>query len=227
MLLDNGYLTDVRTAAAGAVAADHLARKDAATVAILGGGMQARLQLEALKLVRPISVARLWSRDADKTRNVARELSEHLSIPIDATAGIEGAVNGADIIVTTTPSTEPLLKGEHLAPGQHVTAMGSDAHNKTELGADVIPRADIYVPDSLAQVRERGELRAAIAAGTVNSSVEFPELGAVVAGQQVGRTSDAQITVADLTGTGVQDTAIAALATSRASEANAGTVIES
>ncbi len=227
LLLDNGYLTDTRTAAAGAVAASHLARRDASSVAVLGAGGQARSQLAALTLVRPVADARIWARDPAKAVAVAMSLSEELEIPITAVNDIPKAIEGADIIVTATPSGEPLLTADMLEPGQHITAMGSDADYKSELAPDVLPRANLYVADSLAQVRIRGELRAAIAAGTIARDAVFPELGAIIAGQAEGRTSPEQITIADLTGTGVQDTAIATLATARAKAANAGTIIES
>lgn len=227
LLLDNGYLTDVRTAAAGAVAANQLARKDASSAAILGGGGQARSQLEALMLVRPITSAKLWARDPAKAQDVATDLSQKLGIDVKASGDVREAVAGADVIVSTTPSGEPLITADMLSPGQHITAMGSDADYKTELATDVLARADLYVPDSLAQTRIRGELRPAIADGTIAADATFPELGSIIAGAASGRTDTDQITIADLTGTGVQDTAIATLATARAIAANAGTVIES
>ena len=123
-LLDNGYLTDLRTAAAGAVAARHLSRADASTAAIIGAGMQARMQLQALMLVRPIKRAVIWARDGAKARALARELSGDLGIEVSASEGAAEAVSGADIVVTTTPATSPVVMADWLRPGQHVTAMG-------------------------------------------------------------------------------------------------------
>ncbi|MEL7543735.1 MAG: cyclodeaminase, partial [Pseudomonadota bacterium] len=227
VLLDNGFLTDVRTAAAGAVAADALARDDARRVAILGAGEQAGLQLEALQLVRDVSHAALWARDVEKAEAKATQLSERLGIDVVATSDAATACEGADIIITTTPATTPLISADMLKPGQHVTAMGSDAHHKRELASDVVHRATRYVPDRLSQVRERGELRAAIADGTVAADACFAELGNVLTGDAPGRLSAEDITVADLTGTGIQDTAIATLATARARAEHAGTWITS
>src|SRR5690606_24092638 len=119
------------------------------------------------------------------------------------------AAAGADILVTTTPAAAPLLMAEWLTEGQHVTAMGSDAEHKNEIDPAAITRADLYVADSLAQVRRLGELHHAIAAGLVAADAAFPELGAVAAGIAPGRASPRDITICDLTGTGVQDTAIA------------------
>ncbi|WEF25187.1 cyclodeaminase [Paracoccus sp. S3-43] len=213
LLLDNGYLTDIRTAAAGAVAAHALARADATTAAILGAGMQARMQLQALTLVRPLTGATVWARDPGRARAFAQEMTAALSIPVTAAASVEDAVRDAGIVVTTTPSDTPIL--HRVAPGTHVTAMGSDAPHKNEIAADLI-RGAHYVADRLSQTRTLGELHHAGPDGG------FPELGQILAGLAPGRSSPDQITLADLTGTGIQDTAIAALALARAAQAGAG-----
>ncbi|MGI9465211.1 MAG: cyclodeaminase [Aestuariivirgaceae bacterium] len=227
LLLDNGYLTDVRTAAAGAVAAKHLSRQDASTVAIVGAGMQARLQLEALTLVRPITSARIWARDAVKADVAAKELSDSLGLPVAAIPQLEDVATGADIIVTTTPATEPLIRAGMLSAGQHVTAMGSDQDSKNEIAAEVIGACDLYVPDRRSQTEKLGELHHAIAQGAIDADMEWPELGDIIAGKHPGRTSADQITIADLTGTGLQDTAIATLARERCMAAGAGSEFES
>ena len=226
LLLDNGYLTDVRTAAAGAVAARQLSREDSAVAAIYGAGAQARLQLEALMLVRPISRARIWARDVAKANGVAAELSRSLGIDVSAVSDPRQAAAGADIIVTTTPSREPILMAEWLEGGQHVTAMGSDSEHKNEIDPAAFKRV-VYVADSLSQTRRLGELHHAVAAGVVPEERQFAELGAVVAGKEQGRSSASDITLADLTGTGVQDTAIATLARDRARASHAGAAFES
>ncbi|AGB73633.1 MULTISPECIES: ectoine utilization protein EutC [Rhizobium] len=226
LLLDNGYLTDVRTAAAGAVAAMHLARKDASVAAVFGAGMQARLQLQALMLVRQIREARIWARDAAKANKTARELSDQLGISVIASDSREAAVAGAHVIITTTPADQPILEARWLEQGQHITAMGSDAEHKNEVEAEAIARADLYVADSLAQTRRLGELHHAIEAGAVAEDRALRELGQIVAGAVAGRTDDRQITIADLTGTGIQDTAIANLAFARALAVKAGTTID-
>ena len=227
VLLDNGYLTDVRTAAAGAVAARHLSRPDAAVAAIFGAGMQAKLQLEALSLVRPLREARLWARDAVKAAGAAAELTAKLGFPVRVEADGRAAVDGADVIVTTTPSETPVLKAEWLQPGQHLTAMGSDAEHKNEIEPAIVTGAGLYVADSLKQTRRLGELHHAIEAGLVTEGALFTELGEIIAGRKPGRTSPEQITVADLTGTGIQDTAIATLAAARAAAAGVGATFES
>lgn len=221
LLLDNGYLTDVRTAAAGAVAAKHLARKDAGVIAILGAGMQAEMQLRAAALVRPLTEARIWARDPVRAEALAQRLD--LGFPIRACARLVEATAGADIIVTTTPADTPILGLGDVPAGAHVTAMGSDAEHKNEITPALLAAAR-YVADRLSQTRLLGELHHAIAAGVAPSATALAELGGVIAGQEIGRSTAEEITLADLTGTGIQDTAIAALALSRAQAAGAGQV---
>lgn len=223
VLLDNGYLTDVRTAAAGAVAAKWLSRENSQRAAIIGAGMQARLQLKALTLVRDISAATIWARDVTKARDVADALSKELGIDVRSGDSVSDAVAGADIIVTTTPSSEPLIYAEHLSSGLHVTAMGSDAEHKNELDPGVLKAADRYCCDRVSQVSVLGELHHALSVGGFAEADVSAELGEVIAGLKPGRGSDMEITVCDLTGTGAQDTAIATLARQRADAAGFGT----
>lgn len=223
-LFDNGYLTDLRTGLAGAVAARHLAREDATTAAVLGAGAQARCQLEALRLVRPIEGARVWARRPEQAGVFADDMSDRLGLAVEPAASIEDAVAGADILVTTTPSTEPLVNASMLHPGLHVTAVGSDAETKQEIAADAVAEADKFVCDSVAQSSRLGELRSALAAGyDVEAAVE---LGHVIAGDAVGRAAESDITICDLTGTGAQDTAIASLAVELCDRSGAGITVE-
>ncbi|MET4633511.1 ectoine utilization protein EutC [Kaistia defluvii] len=226
LLLDNGYLTDIRTAAAGAVAAKYLARADARVATIFGAGVQAGLQLEALALVRPIAEARIWARDGAKAEVLAGRLSDKLGIRVRAETDVARAVAGSDILVTTTPSTEPLFPVGLVEAGQHITAMGSDAEHKNEIAPALIAMADLYVADSARQTRILGELHHAIAAGLIEATADVAELGQIIAGSRPGRGTRRDITIADLTGTGVQDTAIATLARDRARAAKAGTPFE-
>ena len=226
VLLDNGYLTDVRTAAAGAVAARHLSRANARSACIVGAGMQAELQLQALCLVRPIERATLWARNSQKAEKTAAQASVSLGIDVVATQDLADAVSAADVVVTTTPSSEPLVKSAWLRPGQHVTAMGSDQDHKNELEPTCLERADLYVPDRLSQTRVLGELRSAVAAGIMPADATFAELGDIITGRAPGRPDTNSITIADLTGTGVQDTAIATFARQCAKATGAGTEIQ-
>jgi ornithine cyclodeaminase len=227
LLLDNGYLTDVRTAAAGAVAARHLSRANASTACIVGAGTQAKLQLKALTLVRPIRAATIWVRDPKKAEIAAEEMTNELGIEVHATTDLAASVSAADIIVTTTPSATPLVQGDWLRDGQHITAMGSDQDHKNELAPDCLARATLYVPDRRSQTEIMGELRTALQAGVFQPGDTFVELGQIAAGTAIGRRSDTDITVADLTGTGVQDTAIATLARQRAEASGIGATFTS
>jgi ornithine cyclodeaminase len=224
VLLDQGYLTDVRTAAAGALAADHLAPRNVTTVGVLGAGVQARLQLLALRLVRPYARALVWARERDRAEACAADLATATGVEARALADPAQLVAESDVVVTATPATAPILRAEWLHPGLHVTAMGSDQATKNELEPAVLARADLYVCDRVDQCARLGELRAARAAGVL-ADRDPPELGAVVAGTAAGRPRDDAVTVCDLTGTGAQDTAIAALALARLDEAGAGRVV--
>jgi len=226
VMLDNGYLTDVRTAAAGAVAARHLAPERIDTAAVLGAGVQARLQLKALTLVRPVERAVIWARDGEKARACAAELADELGIPVEAVAEAREAVQQARAVITTTPAGSPILHWDWLRPGTHVTAMGSDADGKNEVAPAVLANADRLVVDSRSQCAAMGELHHAIAAGALPSDVQPADLGQVVNGDAPGRQTAEEITVADLTGTGVQDTAIAVHAERRATDLGLGARVQ-
>jgi ornithine cyclodeaminase len=216
LLLDNGYLTDIRTAAAGAVAARHLAIEDAATAGVLGAGIQARLQLEALILVRAITRALVWARDKAQAQAFATEMSAQLGIPVEALGSLEQVARRSDILVTTTAATDPLVQEAWLHPGLHITAMGSDAENKNELAPAILGKADRVVCDRRTQCERLGELHHAIEHGIAIAEDRIVELGHVVIGKSPGRRKASDVTVCDLTGTGVQDSVIANIAVERA-----------
>jgi ornithine cyclodeaminase len=222
--LDNGYLTDLRTAAAGAVAARHLARADARVAGVIGAGVQARLQMTALAKVRPIERMLVWARHGAKAEACADDLAGRLGIEAIAVNSAERLVLEADVVVTTTPARDPLVVADWLHPGLHITAMGSDAPDKHELHPAVLERADLLVCDARAQCARQGELHHALDQGMELASTE---LGEITGGARPGRTRDDQITVCDLTGTGVQDTAIALLAWRKAAAQGLGTRIQS
>lgn len=215
LLLDGGYLTDLRTGAAGAVAAKHLARERIESVGVVGAGVQARLQLEALAVVRRFRDVRIWSRTRTRAEACARDVAEAHGVPAEAVGSVEEAVRDADVVLTVTPSREPLVRAEWIAAGTHVTAVGSDGPEKRELDPAVLGRADVVVADRLAQCLRLGEIHQAVDAGILEPATVV-ELGDIVTGNARGRTKDAQTTVCDLTGVGVQDAAIAALAVERA-----------
>jgi ornithine cyclodeaminase len=222
LLLDNGYVTDARTGAAGGVAARHLASERVERVAVIGTGAQARYQLDALACVRSFGRVRVWGRSRDRAERCVSDLRERRGMPegaeYAAAATVREAVQDAEVVITCTASREPLLEAEWLSPGAHVTALGSDAADKQELEVGVLAGADVLVVDSRTQCARIGELHHALDAGVVSSADDVAELGEVAAGRRPGRTSDRQLTVCDLTGVGVQDVAAAALVLERAGE---------
>ena len=226
VFLDNGYLTDVRTAAAGAVAARHLAPAAASSIGILGTGVQARLQLIAASKVRPVRSALIWGRDGDKAEQLATEMTEFLGIDVRACTDRADLVAQSQIVVTTTPAKEPIFNADWLHEGLHITAMGSDQEEKNELDPAILRRADGLVCDRVSQCELLGELRSALTAGALQDTRDVTEIGQIVLGKSAGRRSEEDITVCDLTGTGVQDTAIATLALDKVRRANAGTTVQ-
>jgi ectoine utilization protein EutC len=226
VLLDNGYLTDVRTAAAGAVAARCLSVPDASRAAVIGCGVQARLQMRALKLVRPIEHIMVWGRDPEKAAACARDIQRLTGAETTVAESVAAALRDAQVAVTTTPSRTPLIDPGMLRPGLHITAMGSDAEHKNEIAPAVIAEADLFVCDKHEQSARLGELHHAVGAGTVPEDMPVVELGAIVSGAHPGRARAEDVTICDLTGTGVQDTAIAIHALSVALAKSAGTKIQ-
>ena len=197
-LLDGGYVTDTRTGAAGGVAARWLAPEHATVVGVVGTGIQARRQVEALRCVRDVTEVRVWGRDADRASAAASDVGGVIA------PTVREAVDAADVVITCTASTEPLVRAEWIAPGTHITAVGSDGAGKQELDPELLRRADMLVVDSLDQCRRLGELQHAL-----DVADRAVELGTVCAGTSPGRTSSTQLTVCDLTGVGVQDVAAA------------------
>lgn len=227
LLLDNGYLTDVRTGLAGAIAANYLAREQIETVGVIGAGAQARYQIRALKLVRDFDKLLIYSKTAERVEQYVNDMSRELGLEIVIANDAESVVTASDLVITTTPAKSPYLRAEWLHPGLHITAMGSDAEEKQELQAEALGRADILVCDRKSQAFRLGELHHALEAGVISADDNIIELGEITAGRQPGRQNEAQITICDLTGTGAQDTAIALLAYRQAQAAGLGMQIES
>jgi ornithine cyclodeaminase/alanine dehydrogenase-like protein (mu-crystallin family) len=220
VLGDNGFLTELRTGAAGALAADLLARRDVTTTAIVGAGSQARFQLEALRRIRPIRRVQVASRSRERAQAFVDEVAS-LGLDAQLCDSVRDAVRGAGIVITTTPSATPLVEAEWLDAGTHVTAVGSDEPSKQELAPDVLASATVIAVDDRGQAAAFGELHHAIEAG-VRTEEDVVTLGELLEGIAPGRRSDGDITVADLTGVGVQDAAVATLVVREATRAQAG-----
>jgi ectoine utilization protein EutC len=226
ILLDNGYLTDVRTAAAGAVAAAYLSKNSIETVGVIGAGSQAKYQLRALNIVRNFNKVLVYARSLERAQKFAEEISAELGIEVTAVQSAEEVVRNSDTVITTTPAKEPIIKADWLHPGLHITAMGSDAEHKQELEPEVLAIADILVCDTQDQCARLGELHHALTAGVLTEESQVVELGDLTSLKAAGRVNDKQITVCDLTGTGVQDTAIALFAYQEMIKRNKGLKIE-
>ncbi|MEO6238068.1 MAG: ornithine cyclodeaminase family protein [Vicinamibacterales bacterium] len=211
LLLDNGFLTDIRTGAAGAVAAEALALPAAVTVGVLGSGVQARHQVRCLRCVRKVTRLMAWSPDRSRLDAYVREMRDE-GLDAHAAPTAEAVCRDADVLITATPARAPLVQAEWLRPGQHITALGSDSPGKQELDTACLARADLLVVDRLTQCATFGELRHALESGVLHAHAVHAQLGEVVAGLKPGRTSASQMTIADLTGVGFQDTAIASRA---------------
>ena len=211
LLLDNGFLTDIRTGAAGAVAAEALAPAAIGTVGVLGSGLQARYQLRCLRSVRAFSRVVAWSPNPAHLDAYLREMRDE-GFDAHGAATAEAVIREADLLVSATPARAPLVRAEWLRGGQHVTALGADSPGKQELDAGCLAAADRVVVDRLTQCAAFGELRHALDAGILRPDRVHAELGEIVAGLKPGRTNARQLTIADLTGVGFQDTAIASAA---------------
>ena len=207
IILDEGYLTNLRTAIAGALVAKAMSPNNVTGVGIVGTGVQARFQLEELvKSGFPVQKVWIWGRNPVKAQALQTHFSRQFEVNI-ASSTTELAQH-CNLIITTTTAKNPLLMAADIQSGTHISAIGSDTPDKQELASDILGKANLVVADSLSQCAVRGEIFHATAAGELapNAAVE---LGNVLAGDHPGRVDDGQITVADLTGVAVQDIAIA------------------
>ncbi|MBT4523222.1 MAG: ornithine cyclodeaminase family protein [Halieaceae bacterium] len=213
VLLDECWLTDMRTAAAGAVAARHLAPASIQNIGIVGTGVQARMQLEMLRHVIDCQRCIIWGRDERKVQNMiadlqARESIQSWGLELIAATDLDELVAQCNLIVTTTPATKPLIRSDLVRKGTHITAMGSDDSGKQELETDLLAKADRVVADSISQCIDHGECVHAINDNKIEVGAVI-ELGDVINNPKLGRTDEDQITVADLTGVAIQDIQIA------------------
>jgi ornithine cyclodeaminase len=210
VLLDRGWLTEVRTGAAGAVAARLLAPPDVGRIGIVGTGVQARFQLRALPAATGCRRVLAWGRHRARLDAYAAEMAGE-GWEIAATDDLEEVTATCDLIVTVTPAREPLLLDGWIRPGTHITAVGSDNLGKQELDPAILGRADVVAADSISQTTHHGECVHGVAAGHLDPD-RIVELGELVADPGRGRTGPDQITVADLTGVAVQDIQVAKMA---------------
>lgn len=210
ILLDEGYLTDLRTAAAGAIATKYLAPKHISCIGIIGTGTQAYYQLRLLESVTDCRKVVIWGRDSSKALQFSKNPDLKL-FQIEVAKDLDKLTASCNLIVTTTSSSTPLLFAEHIQKGTHITAVGSDDVDKQELDAHIFKKADRIIVDSCSQCSIFGDTSFALRAGLIASD-QMIELGSIIENPSLGRMNNEQITVADLTGVAIQDLQIAVAA---------------
>ena len=221
-VVGGNLLTALRTAAAAAVSVAHLARKDAKTLGIVGAGHQAAFQLRAVAEQRSFAHVVAWNRSPDKLAGLAR-VAEEAGLSFEFVS-LEELGARADVIVTITSSFAPILMADHVRPGTHIAAMGTDTKGKQEIDAKLLSRAKLFT-DEVAQSTSLGEFQHAVADGSVSAD-DIGQLGAVVNGTHDGRSSPDDITIFDGTGVGLQDLAVASAVVDRAVERGLAVEVE-
>jgi len=227
-IMGGTWITDISTGAAGGVAAKYLARKDSRVVGFVGAGAQSRTQLMVLcTLYERLEEVRVWSRTKETRKEFIDEMQPKCNnvsrmVPVDET---ENAVRGADIVVTTTPSTVPVVLNDWISPGMHINCIGADAPDKQELDPNILKRAKIVV-DDMEQASHSGEINVPVKMGIIKPKDVWGEIGEIVAGLKKGRTSSDEITVFTSTGLAIQDAVTANIAYKKALAQRIGQFIE-
>ena len=219
-IMDGTHITNMRTGATGGIAVKYLARRDSSTIGMVGAGRQAETQLLAISEVLPrIKEVKVFDLYEEVSRRYAQNMGAKLNIKISPVKTVEAAA-AADIVVTTTPSREPIVKKHYIRPGTHINAIGADAPGKQELEADLLKSARIVV-DDLEQACHSGEINAPLSKGRLKVEDIYGTLGEVVAGMKKGRENDEEITIFDSTGLAIQDIICAKLVYEKAREGKA------
>jgi ornithine cyclodeaminase/alanine dehydrogenase-like protein (mu-crystallin family) len=224
-LLDSIEITSIRTAAATAVAAKHLAREDASVVTICGCGEQGRSQLRAIMCVRPVRQVNAFDIDGDRAASYAREMAAELGVSVTAVPGLGAETRDTDIWITCTPAREWFLGRSNVRPGAFIAAVGADNDHKQEIEPELLA-SNVVIADVLDQCATIGDLHHALAASVMQREDVRAELADVVAGAKPGRLHDDEIIVFDSTGTALEDVAAAAVVYERALAAGAGITID-
>lgn len=220
-IMNGTLITKMRTGAAGAVAAKYLAREDSKIVAMVGAGVQARTQLSALNEVFDICEVRVVDKVLERAKQYSKGMGKELGLKITPTNATEDAVRGADIVVTVTPRTSPLVMDEWISKGTHINAIGADAPKKQELDPKILKRSKIIV-DDWEQASHSGEISRPLSESRIEKEDIFSEIGDIVAGKKKGRKSKKDITVFDSTGLAIQDIATAWTVYQKAKENDVG-----
>lgn len=224
-VLDSIDITIKRTAAASAVAAKYLARKNSSVVTICGCGEQGRAQLRALHSVLPLKKVHAFDLDDRAATNLAAELSHELKIDIEPVCDLSSAIQKSDLCVTCTPANEFFVRKEDVAPGTFIAAVGADDEHKQEIDPALIASAKV-IADSIEQCCTIGDTHHAIAKGLMRKEDVYAELGEIVAGKKFGRTTDDEIIIFDSTGVAIEDAVAAAAVYEKARAISIGTYFE-
>ncbi|SDG24050.1 L-alanine dehydrogenase [Methanolobus vulcani] len=219
-IMDGTHVTDMRTGAAGGVAAKYLARKDSHVVGMVGTGGQARTQLLALSEVMDVEEVKITCRNIAHCESFEKDMKKVVNCDFTRKESIKDVCN-CDVLVTTTPVREPVVKAEWIHEGTHINAIGADAMGKQELESSIMKKARIIV-DDIVQASHSGEVNVPLSQGIISESDIHAELGEVVAGVKKGRLSDEDITIFDSTGLAVQDLVTANIAYTKAVELGIG-----
>jgi ornithine cyclodeaminase len=222
-LMDGATITAIRTAAVSALATDVLARADAAELAILGAGVQARTHLEAIASVRPLQRVRVWSRDSEHAQRFAKESS--FAGDIQAVSSAEDAVRGADIVATVTASPEPILKRAWLKDGVHINAVGSSIPAAREIDTATMAAVQLFVDRRESALNEAGDVLIPMREGAFNADHIQAELGEVIIGRHPGRRTQGELTLFKSLGISVEDVAAAAYVARKARDAAVGQTV--
>jgi len=223
-IMDGTWITNMRTGAAGGVAAKYLARKDSKIIGMVGAGTQARSQLLALNLVYKIDEVKIYAKKLESCERFKKDMA-FLGLNISIKEKAQDAVRGCDILVTTTPVTQPIIENEWIDEGVHINAIGADAPLKEELDPRILKRAKIVV-DDIEQACHSGEINVPISKGIISRADIYAELGEIIAGKKVGRVTDSEITIFDSTGLAIQDIATALIVYKKAKEQGLGSEVE-
>ncbi|MEW6087037.1 MAG: alanine dehydrogenase [bacterium] len=222
-IMDAGYATALRTGAAGGIAAKYLARCDSQDIALVGCGAQAKTQLLALDKFFNIKKVKVWGFKTSEAETFIKKMDKNFKMAVCGT--VKECVYGCDIVVTTTPSREPIVKLEWLKEGVHINAIGADSKGKEELDPGILKKARIIV-DCWEQASHSGEINVPLSSGIISKENIFADIGEIVTGKKRSRTRDKEITVFDSTGLAIQDTAIANVIYEKALREKKGRYIE-
>ncbi len=203
-IMDGTWITDIRTGAAGGVATKYLFRDNSETIGIVGAGKQAVTQFLALNEIMDIGEVQVFCRTCSAREEFAIKMTEKYDIPVIAVDSIQEAVQNKDVVVTATPSADPIIKKDWISPGTHINAMGADAPGKQELDPQILPESSIFI-DSWDQAGHSGEINVPLSQGIIQKPDVKGQIGDVILGNIAGRTSDEEITIFDSTGLAVQD----------------------